>query len=89
MPIWGVDATGVEVGFGGVKETVLLGSSVGGRVVPASATRDAWWLTLNSMLGIVHGWVGVEEGMKHGRWCGAGVRLMRISGHGTRQVRWI
>lgn len=53
--------------------------------VPARATSDAWWLTLNSIeLSIPP----VAAGTKHGLWCGAGVRLMLISFQGTRHVRW-
>lgn len=62
---------------------------LGGMVVPARATIESWWLTLNSTVGI--GVVDEEriaaDGMKQGRWCGAGVRLMVIWDQGMRQVR--
>lgn len=65
MPTCGVDGWGVDEGVGVTKRVVLAGSSDCGMVVPASATRDAWWLTLNSMLGMVRGELfdKVNEGM--------------------------
>lgn len=91
IPTWGMEGRGVEEGMG-CEKTAFGGEVDGGKVVPASATSDAWWLTLNSMLGmaiaILWPWL-FGLGMKHGRRCGAGVRLIWISGHGTRHVRWM
>lgn len=76
IPTWGTEGRGVEEGIGCAK--TALGSEVDeSKVVPASATSDAWWLTLNSMFGMVTPWPWLFGlGMKHGRRCGAGVRLI-------------
>lgn len=55
MPTCGVEGWGVDDGIGAMNRVLLVGSSDGGIMVPASATRDAWWLTLNSMSGMVRG----------------------------------
>ena len=41
IPTWGMEGRGVEEGMGRVK-TALGGEVDGGKVVPASATSDAW-----------------------------------------------
>lgn len=65
--------------------------ALGGMVVPAKATIESWWLTLNSTVGIeeLEAERTAADGMKQGRWCGAGVRLMVIWDQGMRQVRWM
>lgn len=69
IPVWGIDGIGVEDGMGCLN-TASGGEIDGGRVVPASATREAWWLTLNSILTCP--WLEIKQGRR----CGAGVRLM-------------
>ena len=86
IPSWEVDGEGVVEGLG-VVDVAGFAENVAGVVVPASAMRDAWWLTLNSTVGVSPG--RAEVGMKHGRWCGGGVLLMVILSHGMRQARWM
>ena len=67
-----------------------LGSGLVGMVVPAIATIEAWWLTLNSTFTTVSLPFDRDgSGMKHGRLCGSGVREMTMEDQGTRQVRWM
>lgn len=71
MPTCGTEGAGTEDGLGLANTVVGFGLAPWdcGMIVPARATTDAWWLTLNSMPGMGSSVASVRagEGMKHGR----------------------